>query len=157
MKLRAQYFWICAALVLLSFTMSCQTTPSMSAINLSEPGWTLRQGQAVWLTKHDAPEIAGEVLFASHLDGRSMLQFTKTPLPFVTVQTTCASWQVEFAGGQRRFAGARSPSMRLLWVHLARALNGTGLPSSLEFSQHEHGFALTNKTNGESITGFFAP
>src|SRR5277367_4640677 len=60
----------------------CQTIPPLPPANLAEPGWIVRQGQTVWRTKKDAPEITGDLLLAVNLDGRSFLQFTKTPLPF---------------------------------------------------------------------------
>lgn len=137
------------------FGASCRTFPPLPAINLNEPGWTLRQGQAVWRSKRDAPEIAGEILFATHPDGRTMLQLTKNPLPFVAVQTSGESWQIEFVPQQRRFSGRGVPTTRLLWIHLARALSGRQPPTALTFSQTEpHGFSLENPKTGESIAGF---
>src|SRR6185503_6749264 len=50
-----------AALALSALLLtSCRTTLTLPPVNLSEPGWTLRQGQALWRSKRDAPEIAGE-------------------------------------------------------------------------------------------------
>ena len=84
-----------------------------------------------------------------------MLQLTKSPLPFVSVQTSGEAWEIEFIPQQRRFSGKGTPTTRLLWIHLARALNGTRPPPSLKFTQSEpHGFKLENPKTGESITGF---
>ena len=147
-----------ASLVLLAvLAASCRTIPPLPAVNLSEPGWTLHQGQALWRNQKDAPEIAGEILFATHAGGRTMLQMTKNPLPFVAVQTSGDSWQIEFVPQQRRFSGKGTPTPRLLWIHLARALNGTPPPVPLKFQQTEpHGFTLENPKTGESITGFLS-
>jgi hypothetical protein len=138
--------WLCS---------SCRTIPPLPPANLSEPGWTLHQGQALWRSKRDAPEIAGEIIFATQSGGRTMLQLTKSPLPFVSVQTRGEEWEIEFVPQQRRFSGKGTPTTRLLWIHLARALNGTKPPASLKFTQSEpHGFTLENPKTGESITGF---
>lgn len=148
--------WCAALLLLLAFAFtSCRTIPPLPPVNLSEPGWTLHQGQALWRTRRDAPEIAGEILFATHPRGNTMLQLTKNPLPFVTVRTSSESWQIEFVPQRRRFSGKGTPTTRLLWIHLARALNGTKPPSSLNFQQTgPQGFTLENPETGESITGF---
>jgi hypothetical protein len=142
------------ALSALLFT-SCGTTMSLPPVNLSEPGWTLRQGQALWRSHRDAPEIAGEILLATNSYGRTVLEFTKTPLPFVSVQTSGDSWQIEFVPQQRVFSGKGTPAPRLLWVHLARSLNGAKPPEPLRFERSEdHGWRLENPQNGETISGF---
>lgn len=148
-----------ASLWLLAFFISsCRTIPPLPPVNLSESGWTLRQGQAVWRSKRDAPEIAGEILFATHSGGRTVLQLTKNPLPFVSAQTSGDDWQIEFVPERRRFSGRGTPTPRLLWIHLARALNGAKPPAPLKFEQTEpHGFTLENPKTGESISGFLNP
>src|SRR5436190_21054552 len=73
----------------------CRLLPTLPPANLSEPGWHIREGQAVWRMKRDAPEIAGEVLLAINADGRAFVQFTKTPFPFLIGQSTTNRWQVE--------------------------------------------------------------
>src|SRR5439155_15039375 len=63
---------------------ACRMLPPLPSVNLAEPGWTVHEGQAIWRPKRDAPEIAGEILVATHQDGRALVQFTKTPFPFVS-------------------------------------------------------------------------
>jgi hypothetical protein len=141
--------------LLLGSAISCRTIAPLPAVNLSEPGWTLRQGQALWRTKRDAPEIAGEIIFATHQSGRTLLQLTKNPLPFVTVQTSGDLWQIEFVPQQRRFSGKGSPPRRLPWVHLARALQGTNPPPPLVFKKDgPDNFTFENPDTGETISGF---
>ena len=148
-------WWCGAALLLALLAASCRTIPPLPPVNLAEPGWTLHQGQALWRSQRDAPEIAGEILFATHAGGRTVLQLTKTPLPFVSAQTSGASWQIEFVPQRRSFSGKGIPTPRLLWIHLARVLNGTKPPAPLEFKQTEpHGFTLENPKTGEMISGF---
>jgi hypothetical protein len=155
---------VVACSVLVWILTGCRSLPPMAAVNISDPGWRLRQGQAVWQPNRSAPEIAGEIVLASNPDGRSMLQFTKNPLPFVTVQTSNELWQVEFAPQKRRFSGRGVPTERLLWVHLTRALqnldrHGPG-PAlrNLEFrltSPNE--WQLENRSTGERIFGYLNP
>src|SRR5688572_11265650 len=85
-------FWLVSALG----CGACHTVSPFAAANLSEPGWTVREGQAVWRPKTGAPEIAGELLLASHRNGETWLQFTKTPLPLVVARITTNRWQIEF-------------------------------------------------------------
>ena len=145
---------LCVAAVAV-FAIGCRTIPPMKAVNLSEPGWNLRQGQALWRTQMDAPEIAGEILFATHPDGRTVLQFAKNPIPFVNVQTSNELWQVEFVPQQKQFSGKGSPSVRLIWVHLARALAGQSTQSPLSITNSAAGeFTFVNRSSGETVSGF---
>ena len=126
MRLAKQHRWSRAALLLLLpfVFVSCRTIPPLPPVDLAESGWKLHQGQAIWRTKRDAPEVAGEILFATNPRGDTMLQLTKNPLPFVTVRTLGESWQIDFVPKRRQFSGKGTPSTRLLWIHLARALMG---------------------------------
>ena len=143
--------WLFCALVF----SSCRGIAPLPPVNLSAPGWKLQQGQAIWRTERDAPEVAGEIIFATSAEGNSLLQLTKNPLPFVTVQTSGESWQIDFVPKRRRLSGKGTPNARLLWIHLARALSGTRPPAPLTFEQTErHGFRLENPKTGEVITGF---
>jgi hypothetical protein len=150
------HVWL-AAMAIAVLVTSCRTIPPLPPANLSEPGWKLHQGQALWRSSKDAPEIAGEILFATHPSGRTVLQMTKNPIPFVSVQTSGDSWQIEFVPQQRRFSGKGIPTTRLIWIHLARALSGTKPPEPLKFERVEpHGFKLENPKTGESINGFLS-
>lgn len=135
--------------------VGCRTAAPLPAANLSEPGWKARQGQAVWRTSEAAPEVAGELFFATHGDGRTVLQFSKNPIPFVNVQTSNDVWQIEFVPQRREFAGKGSPTPRLIWVHLARALAGQEVLSPLRMTNAApHEFTFENRSTGELITGF---
>jgi hypothetical protein len=136
----------------------CQTIPTLPTANLAEPRWSVRQGQAVWRTKKDAPEIAGELLVATNPDGRSFLQFTKTPLPFVVAQTTAKSWQIQFVPENKTYSGRGTPPKRLIWLYLPRCLAGSPPPKSWSWQRLENdGWRLENQTIGESLEGFLNP
>ena len=134
---------------------ACRTTTSLPPVNLSEPGWIVREGQAVWRQHRDAPDVAGELLVATHRDGRTLVQFTKTPIPFLVVQTTSRAWQVRFVAGNRVFSGRGAPPARLAWPHLARCLEGISPPPAWRWQQLEDGrWRLENRKTGELIEGF---
>src|SRR5947208_3493762 len=93
---------------------ACRTNGPLPSVDINQPGWTVRQGQAVWKSKANAPEIAGELVLATRPDASSFLQFTKTPLPFVVAQTTSNSWQIQFVPQNRTFSARGRPPARLL-------------------------------------------
>src|SRR5437867_1555206 len=89
-------FWLlpCAPLAL-TLLAGCRSLPCQPPADFSEAGWTIRQGQAVWHAKPDASDLAGELLVAMNLDGRSVVQFSKPPLPLVEAQRGTNSWQIQ--------------------------------------------------------------
>src|SRR5438552_18881541 len=92
------------ALTALLLGVGCQTIPPLPPVDLSAPGWTVRQGQALWRPKKNAPEIAGELLVAQR-DGQAFVQFTKTPFPFVIAQASTNGWQLELPTQNKRYGG----------------------------------------------------
>ena len=138
--------------------VACRTISLEPSVDLSQPGWKVRQGQALWKPNLDAPEIAGEVLLASHIDGRTFLQFSKTPLPILTVWWAETTWQIHFASENRKLSGRGTPSSRLGWAHLARAWTGIPAAAAFTFTQpDDNRWILTNHSTGEMISGFLTP
>jgi hypothetical protein len=145
-----------AAFVLLA---GCQTVPPLAPLDVNEPGWIVRQGQAVWRAGRNHPEIAGELLLATHRDGRSLVQFTKTPFPIVIARTVNDRWQIEFAPKHRTLSGTGKPPPRFIWLHLADCLSGEKQPPanwSLLFREGDR-WAFENRSNGERLEGYFKP
>ena len=137
---------------------ACRTVPPLAPANLSEPGWTIREGQAVWRPKTEAPEIAGELLVATHRNGETLLQFTKTPLPFVVARTTTNRWHIEYVADHRDFSGCGEPPSRLGWLHLARCVAGAAPPSRWHWEKFpDHRWRLENRISGETLEGFLTP
>ena len=144
-----------AAIGVLCGESGCRTAPKLAPLNLSEPGWQLRQGQALWRGKKDAPEIAGEVILATNANRRAFIQFLKNPLPLVTAQITPEAWQIEFIPEKRHFGGRGIPPRQLLWLHLLSALQLAPLPQGIEFAKTPDGAVrIQTKESGESITLF---
>ena len=140
------------------FLAGCRTATPLPPVNVQEPGWNVQQGQAVWRSRRSAPEIAGELVVAMHPDGRSLVQFTKTPLPFVVAQATIDSWQVQFVPQNKVYSGRGQPPARLLWLHLPQCLRGVVPPGNLSWRRLEnHGWRLENRSTGESLEGYLAP
>ena len=143
--------------ILFLFLTACHTAPLLPT-NFSEPGWKIQQGQAVWRAKRDAPELAGELLLATHPDGRTVVQFTKTPFPFVIAQTTPRSWQLEIPAQNKKYSAPGKPPARISWFHLPDALLGAPLPKPWIFRQAQNeNWQLENKSTREVIEGFLNP
>jgi hypothetical protein len=147
-----------AFLLGLSLLPACQTIAPLPPINTNDAGWSVREGQAIWKPKKTAPEIAGELLVATHPDGRSLVQFTKTPIPFVVAQTTTNSWQIHFVPNNKTYSGRGRPPSQLAWLHLARCLAGIAPPKFWHWKQLENGnWRLENHYTGESLEGYLSP
>src|SRR5258706_6902914 len=134
----------------------CATIPPLPPANLKDQVWKVREGQAVWKAKRDAPEIAGEILVATRPDGRAFVQFTKTPFPFVIAQATTNSWQIESPTQNRRYSGPGRAPARLIWLQLPAALTGRPPPKPWSWRRLENnGWLLENGKSGESLEGYF--
>ena len=146
---------ICLAFVIC--VAGCGTVPIPSA-NLSEPGWTTRQGQVVWREKKDAPEIAGDLIVAANPDGCSFVQFTKTPLPFVVAQSTADAWRIQFVPFNKTYSGRGAPPARLIWFYLPRCLGGLPPPKPWTWQPlPNNGWHLENRNSGEFLEGYLTP
>ena len=130
----------------------------MPPVNLSESGWTTHQGQAVWRAKKEAPEIAGDLMVATNPDGRSFVQFTKTPLPFVVAQSTADAWRIQFVPYNKTYSGRGAPPQRLVWLYLPRCLAGLPPPESWAWRRlPNNGWHLENHKTGEFLEVYLTP
>ncbi len=145
-------------LFLLVYLTGCRTIPTLPPVNLSEPGWKTRQGQAVWRATSTAPEIAGDLMIATNPDGRSFVQFTKTPLPFVVAQSTPEAWQIQFVPNNKTYSGRGNPPARLVWLYLPRCLAGRPPPKSWTWEPLDNDrWRLENRSTGEFLEGYLTP
>jgi len=95
---------------------------------------------------------------ASHEDGRSLLQFTKTPLPLMLAQITRTNWLIQFPPQRLSFTGRRQPPTRFAWLYLKAALVGESLPADMVFQRKaDGGWRLENTRTGESVEGLLSP
>jgi|SRR5438045_1510610 len=137
---------------------ACRTVPPLAPANLSEPGWTIREGQAVWRPNVKAPEIAGELLVATHRNGETYLQFTKSPLPFVVARITTNHWHIEFVTDDREFSGRGQAPSQIGWLQLAKSVSGTAPPARWHWEKlPDDRWRLENRISGERFEGFLTP
>ena len=144
-------------LLLLSLLTACRTIPELPSANLSDPGWTVQQGQAVWKPNKNSAEIAGELVAATRPDGQTLLQFIKTPFPIVIAQTTSNLWRMEIPAEDRVVQGRGAPPSRAGWLQLARALAGQTVARSWQFRRDGPDWLLENPSHGEVLSGYFSP
>jgi hypothetical protein len=131
--------------------------PEMAPVDLLKPGWTIREGQAVWRVPRSGIELAGEVLVASGVNGQGYVQFTKPPFTVVVSQYVPGKWEIEFPPQQKRYAGRGSPPKRLMWLCLPMALAGQLPPKPWAWHQDQDGWRLENSSTGEALEGYFQP
>ncbi len=149
--------WL-ALLAGLMLSAGCRTAAQAPLFTATGPGWRVREGQALWRPGRRFPELGGEVVMASHKDGRCTIEFAKTPLPLVLAQTTRTHWLIAFPARRMSFAGRRAPPTRFAWLYLSAALSGDSLPSPLRFQRKlDGGWRLENTRSGETVEGFLAP
>lgn len=138
--------------------LGCRTPPPLPPQNLSLPGWVAREGQAVWKPSRSRAEVVGDLLVATNANGDAVLQLTKTPFTMVHAQTVGGQWQIEFGGGQRRFAGRGSVPARFGWLQLPRALAGAEpAPGWIFTRSFPKSWRLENRSTGEVLEGAFFP
>ena len=149
---------LCAFFLFIFCVLGCQIFPKLPPVDLSQPDWTTRQGQAVWRADRNAPEIAGEILVATKPDGSAFVQFTKTPLPFLVAQSTTNAWQVHSIPDDKTYSGPSKPPVRILWLYLPGCLAGIAPPKNLDWKRTDNnGWHLENRRTGEYIEGYLMP
>ena len=149
--------WL-ALLASAMLSSGCRTTTGTSLFTTSGPGWRVQEGQALWRPGRGMPELAGDLVMASHEDGRCAIEFAKTPMSLVSAQTTGTNWLIQFPAAQMIFAGHRQPPVRFGWLYLHTALAGEPLPPPLHFERKpDGGWRLENTRSGETLEGFLAP
>ena len=137
---------------------ACQTLAPLPPTDLTQPGWQVRRGQAVWLTSHHGTELAGDLLFASHPDRHSLLEFTKASWPLVLVRLTPDAWKLESDSTGQRHSGRGSPPPRSAWLVLPLCLAGKPPPAGWHFSRDSaNGWTLSHHRSGEQLSGYLLP
>jgi len=157
MTRRSSTFPAAAVLAALAMLAGCQSLPPDTPINLTEPGWSVRQGQALWRRNAADQGLGGELIVATNPDGRSLVQFLKTPVVIVTARTSVGRWRIEAPPDYRK-EGYGSPPSAAVWLHLARFLNGEPPPGRWTWQRHADGsWVLENHTTGERLEGYLSP
>jgi hypothetical protein len=135
---------------------ACRTGAPLPKVNLSEPGWKVFQGQAVWQMKRDGSGISAEILLAVKADGQTLVQFTKTPFPFVVAQSTTNAWRMEFPAQNKSYSAPGKTPSRAIWFQLSRAVSDLTLPKGWRWTVSQRDWRLENISTGESLEGYFS-
>lgn len=150
-------FSVFIALILISqFCAGCKTPSSMPPANLSAPGWTVLRGQAIWSPPRDRPEIAGDLILATNVDGSFLIQFSKSPLTLATAQVENNEWEIRLGNDKYAWRGGGVPPDRFLWFQLPRALLGQPMTDDWKFDRSVEGlWRLQNSKTHEKLEGEF--
>jgi len=130
----------------------------MAPVDLAQPGWRAQQGQALWQPPRHRPEMAGDLLLATNVNGDFFIQFTKTPFTIATAEVSGAQWQIQFGAREYHRSGRGAPPLGFVWFELPRALGG--LPPGAPWKWERRpggGWRLENPRGGESLEGRFFP
>ena len=144
-----------APLILLACTC-CRTLPPLPQADFKEPGWTVREGQAIWTQPHHKAEIAGELLVATRAQGSGLfVQFSKNPFTLFVGRVAGNQWEVELPPQHRRYSGKGEPPRQLIWLYLPRVLEGQPPAQNWVWHQDTNGWRLENQATKESVEGVF--
>jgi hypothetical protein len=128
----------------------------MGTVDLTQPGWRVQRGQAIWQAKAGAPELAGTLLLASREDGEDFIRFSKEPLDIVMARRCPEGWRLDIGGAQKRFGGRGAPPSRIGWFQLADAVFRHRWGSGWSWHETDSGrWRLANPRTGEQLEGFF--
>ncbi len=140
------------------FISGCRTGPPLPPADFSTPGWRILQGQAVWKSSANRPELAGDLVLATNVNGNFFIQFSKIPFPLATAQVSGDQWQIEFGADKYSWRGHGAPPERFGWMQLPRALLGAGSGGNWRFTgAGTNSWCLENLRTGECLEGEFFP
>ncbi|MFM1767691.1 MAG: hypothetical protein RJA22_220 [Verrucomicrobiota bacterium] len=144
-------------LLSLALLAGCRSLPPIPSPDHSGPGWTLREGQAVWRASARADGVAGDLLLATHPDGRCVVRFTKAGLPLLEAWRAPGGWRVGMPPAGRVRGGNGAPPSRVLWLQLPRAVEGGVVPAGWILSgrtEADARWVVSNPRTGEQLAGF---
>jgi len=129
--------------------------PAPSTMDLSAPTWTIREGQAVWKPRPDRAGIAGDLMVALCQDGRSLVQFSKTPVPIALAELGSNNWRVTFAAERRTKQGAGAPPDDVLWLQFPDGLLGRHSTTNWYFAKtKDDAWHFENLVTEEALDGY---
>ena len=136
---------------------ACRTAGPPPSIDLAQPGWTIRQGQAVWTAARGSTGVAGELMLATRMDGSCWVQFSKPPFNLFTAQRSETGWRIEFQQGRKWYGGHGTPPARFIWFQLAAAVAGQTPGPGWTFARGSaDDWVIIHAQNGERLEGYFS-
>ena len=142
---------------MLTLLCGCRTAPLPPPVDLSQPSWTVQQGQAIWKPTRSRPSLAGELLLATRPTGDCVVQFDKIPFPLAAAQIIGDEWYIRFGANKYAWHGKGEPPGRFVWFQLPRALADQPLAKDWQFTRDGETWRLENQRTGESLEGSLAP
>ncbi|MHB1306597.1 MAG: hypothetical protein ACYDC1_21440 [Limisphaerales bacterium] len=143
--------------LLLLLLAACRTAPP-APLDLSQPGWRIREGQAVWTAAQGERPVAGELLLALGPDDACWVQFSKPPFTLAAARRDVGRWSVERPQLRQFVAGRGTAPPDVLWFQLANALAIESVAEGWQFEDLDDGsWTLANPRTGERLEGFLSP
>ena len=145
------------AMMMMLVLAACRTAPP-TPLDLSQPGWRIREGQAVWTAAQGERPVAGELLLAPGPEGACWVQFSKPPFALATARRDAGRWSVERPQLRQLLTGRGETPPDVLWFQLANAISGESVAEGWQFEDLEDGaWTLANPQTGERLEGFLSP
>jgi hypothetical protein len=145
-------------MLVVALCAGCGSAVRLPPVDLAQPGWRAQQGQAVWKPPGARPEIAGDLLLATNVNGDFFVQFSKTPFTVATAEASGGRWQIQFGVHEYQRSGSGAPPARFAWFELPRALTGLPPRPRWTFTRDNDGqWRLENMRSGETLEGRFFP
>ena len=142
----------------LALCAGCGTPVRLPPVDLNRPGWSTQQGQALWQPPRHRPEMAGDLLLATNVNGDFFIQFTKTPFTVATAEVSGGKWQIQFGAQEYHRSGRGAPPHVFVWFELPRALGGATPDAPWKWGRQPGGpWRLENPRSGEMLEGRFFP
>lgn len=135
----------------------CRALPTLPPADLNAGGWSVRHGQAIWKPNQFRPELAGELLLATNVNGDCLIEFTKTPFVLATARQSGDLWLAQIGGGRHEWQGHGAGPRLFSWFELPHVLAGEKSSPSWRFTQTNGTWRLENWRNGEWLEGVLPP
>lgn len=123
-------------------------TPKIPVIDLSEPDWQERTGQAIWKMP-DAPLLSVDIHFAQSESGTSWLQLSKGGLPMATVTLNKPHWKLDGSMFGRVAQGRGTPPRQAGPAQLALLLAGRPVHRDWKVEHKADHLLLAREKSGE--------
>ena len=129
----------------------CATLTPVKPVDLTQPGWSVWTGQAVWLPPDQPEAIAGDLLVASDQDGKRLIILTKPPITIFTAQTDQDTWQLNLTGQPRERRGRLPAPRQFAWFAIPDLLQDGLSPPGWAVDQPQPHIYILQHPGGERI------
>ncbi len=142
----------CIAIFVALLLAGCVALDPLPEANLSDPGWKIWTGQAVWQPRAGNSPLVGDMIVARHADGEIFVSFSKPPLPLLTARANGSSWWIDVVERGHSYSGRGKPPGRFIWFRMPDVLEGSTDIAGWEIEAVAAGEKiLTNSRTGERV------